>query len=644
MANAAEITTSIMRQKARRKQEFTFLAIAAIMVIACVVAWLHVDGVATTGEAMCGYEEHSHSAECYELVYICGYEEGQVLSEAPDYEAIEAQIRAEFEAETAVLAEEQALALQEAQDAAAAEAEEAGEDPEVAREAVAAAADPVPVADEEALRAAVDAAYAEAEAAMEVHTHGEACTEARLVCELEEHTHVPLCYSNANIDVETPEEWEATFADVELTGAWPQDVVAIAQTQVGYNESEQNFILGDDGERHGYTRYGAWYENPYGAWDGPFVMFCLEYAGVDTDYLPCESGAYAWTAALQRASAYEPAHAYTPNPGDLVFFNDDYENNDNADRVGIVKSVNEDLDELVVIEGDVNNTVAETPYTLSSDTIQGYCNVADRQALAEDPGNGVIPIDKYAPGEGVEGGDGEEAGEGNVADDGEANEGGENADGVEGDGSEAGDDDADDADAAEGDGTGDKDADEGDAKDEGDDQDATKLPGDKVDGDKDPAKTDKPKDTLTPDSADDTEGYESDPIYAAFVNGDGEMIVLEDTEGPTAADENAEEDDGLSQEGADEVSDESSQEASIASESRANSKADQQVVTSDDDKTAQDTVREKTEDLSTVPATPEGPSDDASTPSEQDPADLRSIDDVNDTAEAEPLDSWDNNS
>ena len=166
MANAAEITASIMRQKARRKREMTLLALAAIMVIACVAAWLHVDGIATTGEAMCGYEEHTHNANCYELVYTCGYEEGEVLSEAPDYTAIEAEIRAEFEADVAAQAEEQASALQAAQDAAAAEAEAAGEDPDLAREAIAAAAEPTPTVDEDALRAAVDAAYAEAEAAM----------------------------------------------------------------------------------------------------------------------------------------------------------------------------------------------------------------------------------------------------------------------------------------------------------------------------------------------------------------------------------------------------------------------------------------------------------------------------------------------
>lgn len=516
MANAAEITASIMRQKARRKREMTLLALAAIMVIACVAAWLHVDGIATTGEAMCGYEEHTHNANCYELVYTCGYEEGEVLSEAPDYAAIEAEIRAEFEADVAAQAEEQASALQAAQDAAAAEAEAAGEDPDLAREAIAAAAEPTPTVDEDALRAAVDAAYAEAEAAMEVHTHTEACTEARLVCDLEEHTHVPLCYSNPNIDAETAGDWEATFADVELTGEWPQDVLAIAETQIGYTESEQNFQLGDDGERRGYTRYGDWYGNPYGVWDGLFVMFCLEYAGVDTEYLPCESGAYAWTAALQHASAYEPAHAYTPQPGDIVFFNDDFEDNDKADRVGIVKSLNEDLDELIVIEGDVNNTVAEAPYALSSETIQGYCNVAARQDAANAPANSVTPIDEYGEEEDNQA-ESDETGEGagEVVDDSGDNLA--NADGVD----EADKDKTDEANA--------DDADETDNADtNGTETDETKdtptPPADtKTDGE-DKVTAEESEGGVAPAPSDESEPSKIVPIYATIVNGDQEII------------------------------------------------------------------------------------------------------------------------
>ena len=38
---------------------------------------------------------------------------------------------------------------------------------------------------------------------------------------------------------------------VSLTGEWPEDLIAVAQTQLGYKESTIDFIVSDDGERQG---------------------------------------------------------------------------------------------------------------------------------------------------------------------------------------------------------------------------------------------------------------------------------------------------------------------------------------------------------------------------------------------------------
>ena len=53
------------------------------------------------------------------------------------------------------------------------------------------------------------------------------------------------------------------FKDYPYTGNLRRDLVGIAKTQVGYCESKQNFVVNDDGTRHGYTRYGEWYGIPY---------------------------------------------------------------------------------------------------------------------------------------------------------------------------------------------------------------------------------------------------------------------------------------------------------------------------------------------------------------------------------------------
>jgi len=49
-------------------------------------------------------------------------------------------------------------------------------------------------------------------------------------------------------DVESASEWKRTFSDVELSGNWAEDVIAIAKTQLGYRESETDFIIDDDGK------------------------------------------------------------------------------------------------------------------------------------------------------------------------------------------------------------------------------------------------------------------------------------------------------------------------------------------------------------------------------------------------------------
>ena len=45
----------------------------------------------------------------------------------------------------------------------------------------------------------------------EEHTHTDECYELRLICDKEEHTHTALCYPDTSADVESPEDWEATF-------------------------------------------------------------------------------------------------------------------------------------------------------------------------------------------------------------------------------------------------------------------------------------------------------------------------------------------------------------------------------------------------------------------------------------------------
>ena len=124
------------------------------------------------------------------------------------------------------------------------------------------------------------------------HQHDESCFAAAepelvLICEIPEHTHTEECYEtltpgDPTADLETAADWEAGLSGAVLTGDYRQDLLSVAQTQLGYHESTRNFIIDEAGLVKGYTRYGEWYGIPYGDWCAMFVSFCLRYAQVPT--------------------------------------------------------------------------------------------------------------------------------------------------------------------------------------------------------------------------------------------------------------------------------------------------------------------------------------------------------------------------
>ena len=125
-------------------------------------------------------------------------------------------------------------------------------------------------------------------------------------------------------DVETETEWTAAFADVTRTGHYGADLLAIARTQLGYTESAANYVT-VEGERCGYTRYGAWYGNAYGDWCAMFVSFCLNYAGVPAEKLAREGSVERWIGVLEEQGLYEDACRYRAlSAGETVEENERY--------------------------------------------------------------------------------------------------------------------------------------------------------------------------------------------------------------------------------------------------------------------------------------------------------------------------------
>lgn len=127
---------------------------------------------------------------------------------------------------------------------------------------------------------------------------------------------------------------------VSLTGDPRTDIVAIARSQVGYQEGgSPNQLSGEVFGSVNHTEYGAWY-GMQDMWCAMFVSWCANLAGVSTDTLP--SHCYTpdglnWFAA--RGLAYTRAEVqsrkYTPRPGDLIYFKSS-RNAKTTNHVGII--------------------------------------------------------------------------------------------------------------------------------------------------------------------------------------------------------------------------------------------------------------------------------------------------------------------
>lgn len=310
-----------------------------------------------TGEFLCGYEEHEHSDDCYttetetEEKLVCGYEEGEVISDG-------------------TAADDGIAALEDTNTATS-------------------------VADDSSSEAVSEPV---------LHHHTEACYEKVLTCTIPEHTHTLECLADYSADVETDDDWEKY--SVGLSDNWNEALLAVAKEQLGYKESEKNFqtdeALGDIIDVHHYTRYGAFYGNPYADWDVAFIAFCQHYAGIPKTEIPQRLGLEALRADMDAMGfAYltegEDA-AYEAIPGDVVTYN----KNGTADdeTIGIVETVGDDS--LTVISGAVEGAVAEVtvPFTDVTSTIlvdqayDDYVGEADDRDGSHDDEIAVQPADE----------------------------------------------------------------------------------------------------------------------------------------------------------------------------------------------------------------------------------------------------------
>ena len=195
-------------------------------------------------------------------------------------------------------------------------------------------------------------------------------------------------HSDPTADLEDAVDWWKMFSGMELSGNWRDDLLKVADSQLGYTESELNFDDTDPWNPKGYTRYGAWYGIPYGDWCAMFISFCLYYAEIPDSVIPYNCYCDDWVFQLRNLGLYRHwDQGYTPKPGDFVFF--DFDMDEHAEHVGIVKDVNLDKGWITTIEGNRYNYVEEFVLNMDDYAIFGYCELPENPNY--DPANpGVV--------------------------------------------------------------------------------------------------------------------------------------------------------------------------------------------------------------------------------------------------------------
>ncbi len=192
---------------------------------------------------------------------------------------------------------------------------------------------------------------------------------------------------------------------VPLTGDGRTDVVAVALSQVGYEEANSLTGLGGtSGGSNNYTEYcynmgdwGSGYGGSSYAWCATFVAWalyqsrcsnqmgysywCRNHTG-DSSYIWCEVSCSQWANQLRRYGYFkysaQNGGTYKPQPGDLIFF-DWAGGSSGEDHIGIV--VYSDSSKVYTIEGNTSDSAGLEDngggayfksYSLSYGYITGY--------------------------------------------------------------------------------------------------------------------------------------------------------------------------------------------------------------------------------------------------------------------------------
>jgi len=162
--------------------------------------------------------------------------------------------------------------------------------------------------------------------------------------------------------------------NVTLTGNQRVDIIAIAESQIGYCEgNEENQLDGLYQGNGDYTEYGRFMGSNGTAWCSEFASWCIRQAQVPTSIIQSSKGAsikkfaapyYTWNETIYADGDYEP------RAGDLALFawNGTSTSAEYLSHTAIVHSVEKVGDQvyLTVIHGNSKNKVRKSKYTIDA--------------------------------------------------------------------------------------------------------------------------------------------------------------------------------------------------------------------------------------------------------------------------------------
>lgn len=392
------------RENRHTLRRYTAFVLALAMITTLFVNWqLHGVGISMTAQYQCGEEEHIHTADCYTKVLTCGYTEGE-LENADEVAAAEAAAASAAQSS----AEEEIMPLElepqiefvphehtddcytEVQTLTCMEEEHVHDDdcydPEDGTlicekfehthdescytteyeltcgleegELVEQVVEPTQTAELVAMAVAEPVALEPVVDTVEpiYHHHTDACYEEVLVCPLPEHHHTVSCLSDTSADLETPEEWQAANAEAVITGEWNEDLLSVAKTQLGYEQSEKNFEIdpADGVTLRYYSRYGQSYGNAYGEWDVMFLAYCLKYAEIPQSAIPQEASVLALRSSMSGMDWLLEEDGSAAQPGDIVIYNKYVTRTVAVDSSA--DSAEPDLDDLFSVDTEFENS------------------------------------------------------------------------------------------------------------------------------------------------------------------------------------------------------------------------------------------------------------------------------------------------